>query len=368
MSIQEWILAGDFLASFLVDAALVLLLLYVSYKNKLFDMPDYRKVHEIPVPRLGGLSFLPTVLTVCLVSFALLYSAGVLSPDFTRNRFVIRLACLFAGCFIVYLAGLVDDFSGLDYRVKFVAQLLAAIILVSSGLWFHSLFGLFGIWEIPAALGKPLTVLFIVLLINSMNLIDGIDGLSAGLSLMALGMLSYIFLHLRSFIACMVSVSAFGTLAAFFLFNVFGKEEKHTKIFMGDTGSMTVGLILSYLIITLSYMNNGPVYEENRIILMPVLSALMIPMLEVLRLFFLRLSRHKSPFKPDSNHIHHRLLHLGLDNRRVLAVLLAFAVVLTGVSVLMVKWANVTVILGVEAALFFGFHALISALSREKAG
>lgn len=368
MNFYEWILAGDFLASFLVDAVLVYLLLYVSYRNKLFDMPDYRKIHQIPVPRLGGMSFLPTVLTVCLVSFALLYQAGALSPDFTRNRFVIRLACLFAGGFIVYLAGLVDDFSGLGYRIKLVAQLLSAVILVSSGLWFHSLYGLFGLWEIPAWAGKPLTVFFIVLLINSMNLIDGIDGLSAGLALMALGMLSYIFLHLRSFIACMVSMSAFGTLTAFFLFNVFGKEGKHTKIFMGDTGSMTLGLILSYLIVTLSYMNNGPVYEQNRIILVPVLSALMIPMLEVVRLFFLRLARHRNPFEPDSNHIHHRLLRLGLDNRRTLAVLLAFAVVLTGVSVLMVKWANVTVILAVEAALFFGFHALISALSREKAG
>jgi UDP-N-acetylmuramyl pentapeptide phosphotransferase/UDP-N-acetylglucosamine-1-phosphate transferase len=179
-------------------------------------------------------------------------------------------------------------------------------------------------------------------------------------------MTSYIFLHLRSFIACMVSVSSLWAIGAFFLFNVFGKESRHTKIFMGDTGSMTLGLILSYLTVSLSFMNYGPLYAENRIIVIPVLSSLLVPVLDVVRLFFQRIFHHRSPFLPDANHIHHRLLHLGLDPRSAAIILLALSVVMTGVSVLLVKIVDVNVILLVEALLFAGFHGLITLLSPKE--
>ena len=359
-------LVADLLVSFLMSVGIIYLLLYISYRNNLFDLPDGRKVHHIPVPRLGGMSFLPTVLTVCLLTFAFLYTYGRLDTDFAKNRIVIRMAGLFAGGFLVFLAGIVDDVSGLDYRIKFLAQFLAAVILVCSGLWLHTLYGLFGIHDIPAWVGKPLTVLFIMLMINAMNMIDGIDGLASGITILAMGMMFVIFLHLRCYSVAMVDISALGAILAFWCFNVFGKEEKRTKIFMGDSGSMIVGLILSYLTVSVSYMNYGPNYPENRIILVPVLSVFAIPLLEVVRLFFQRISQHRSPFLADANHIHHRLLRLGLNAHQALIVILALEVVFTGVGVLLVKQVNVNVIFLVEVAMFLGVHQGISLLAARR--
>lgn len=363
MNRLDIILLCDFILAFVLGIALEQVILRVSYKNRLFDMPGYRKVHELPIPRLGGVVFLPVLLLLSIISLAALYQMGILSSDLFQIKGVVRLSILILAASFLYVAGLVDDLSGLGSVVKFVIQILSALIIVSSGLYLHSFYGIAGIHEVPAWLGMAATVFIIVWIINAFNMIDGIDGLAGGLGIFSLFLLFVVYRHLRRFIFAMIAVVFLGAMLAFWTFNVFGRQEKHMKIFMGDAGSMTSGLVLSYLFIYLAFVGSGPNCEDNRIDLVFALSTMAIPMLEVGRLFFVRLRNHKSPFQADANHIHHQLLKAGLPAKHVLIVLLALDIVFVGCNILMAKTVNINLIILFNillyAGIMYGIHRLI---------
>ena len=158
-------------------------------KRKLYDLPNERKVHHSAIPRLGGVAFLPCMLLAFLVAMLVLSS---LTPGIPVK--VGLWSCVFLiSIFMIYVVGIVDDLVGLGARTKFLVQIIAASLMPLSGLWVNDLYGLFGIYEIPFWVGAPITVFILVFIDNAMNLIDGIDGLSAGLALISLTGFLYCF-------------------------------------------------------------------------------------------------------------------------------------------------------------------------------
>ena len=346
------ILALDFVAAFFLGGAMIKLLLKVAYHNRVFDQPGVRKVHKIPVPRLGGMSFMPTLLIVIAFTIGSLYRFDLVHSNFGDNILFVRVIYMLGSALILYMVGVADDLSGISYKVKLVVQLLAALIMIGSGLWIRNFYGLFGVYEVPDAVGIPLTVFLLLFVMNALNLIDGLDGLASGLTIISLVCLTVIFLYERRFVYAMTSITTLGVVSAFWLFNMFGTPEKEMKLYMGDTGSLTLGLILCFLILALGTFtgHNGP--TRNCKYFTIAFASLMIPLLDVVRLVIYRTKHHKNPFLPDMNHIHHKLLQLGLTPRKALFVLLASDAVLILLNAFFSMYVNVNILLVADILIY----------------
>ena len=172
------LLLSGYLISVSLGMVIIPRILVISHKKRLYDVPDSRKVHTTPVPRLGGLSFFPVV----LMSFALVIGFRLYLWPSDLSSFSIEMLheylFLFVGMTLLYLVGVCDDLVGVGYRYKFIVQVVSALLLVLSGNWLDTLGGLFGIYSVPALLGVPVTVFAVVYVTNAINLIDGIDGLA----------------------------------------------------------------------------------------------------------------------------------------------------------------------------------------------
>lgn len=186
-----------FTISALMSMIIIPRILVVALKKRLFDIPDSRKVHKEAIPRLGGLSFAPSIL-FSLSFVSALYCAEYMHrqqiPLWLLTHTLSEFYLLVCGVILLYLAGLKDDLVGMRYTKKFMVQLVAALLLPLSGLWINNLYGLFGIHELASWIGIPLTILVIVFITNAINLIDGIDGLASGLTGSALLVLGSLFL------------------------------------------------------------------------------------------------------------------------------------------------------------------------------
>ena len=303
-------LMSGFLLSLVLGMMIVPKILLISYKKRLFDMPDSRKVHEIPVPRLGGISFFPVILIVlCFILGVRLY-CGYPIENLPANEFLFFAV----GGMTLFLIGVADDLVGVGYRYKFLVQILAAILIVWPGEWFNTLGGLFGIDELPKTLGILFTLFVVVYITNAINLIDGIDGLASGLSCISLFVLGII---------CTVEGDELYALLAFSTFGVFGNAKRGHKLFMGDTGSLILGYIISLLVIHLSRVDNQGVAGHSNMVL--AFSTLIVPLFDVVRVVMHRLREKKNPFLPDKNHFHHKLLRTGLRPRAVMVSILFIA-------------------------------------------
>ena len=318
-------------------------ILLISFRKKLFDMPDERKVHKRAIPRLGGVSFFPTILLSCCAVLALRsltgYGVSFLSSVYVLPEFLV-LVC---GLVLLYLTGIADDLVGVRYHQKFIIQIICACLLPASGLWINDLYGLFGVELIPAWCGMPLTVLMIVFITNAINLIDGIDGLASGLSSVALLVFGFLFVEKGLWIYSMLAFSTFGVLVPFFYYNVFGSAEHARKIFMGDTGSLTLGYILSFLAIKYSqHTELIPVTQGAFVI---AFSTLIVPAFDVVRVVMLRMCNGKSPFEPDKNHIHHQFLAMGFTARKAMILILFISCIFSGINISLMPYVNNTLML-----------------------
>lgn len=312
-------LMSGFLLSLLLGMMIVPKILLISYKKRLFDMPDSRKVHEIPVPRLGGISFFPVILIVlCFILGVRLY-CGYPIENLPANEFLFFAV----GGMTLFLIGVADDLVGVGYRYKFLVQILAAILIVWPGEWFNTLGGLFGIDELPKTLGILFTLFVVVYITNGINLIDGIDGLASGLSCISLFVLGIICTVEGDELYALLAFSTFGVIVPFWFYNVFGNAKRGHKLFMGDTGSLILGYIISLLVIHLSRVDNQGVAGHSNMVL--AFSTLIVPLFDVVRVVMHRLREKKKPFLPDKNHFHHKLLRTGLCPRAVMVSILFIA-------------------------------------------
>ena len=327
-------------------------ILLISFRKKLFDIPDERKVHKHAIPRLGGVSFFPTILFSCcsvLVIRTLMgYGISTLSASYILPEFLV----LICGMVLLYLTGIADDLVGVRYRQKFVIQIICACLFPAVGLWINDFYGLFGIDLLPAWFGIPFTILTIVFITNAINLIDGIDGLASGLSSVALLIFGFLYIEKGLWIYSMFAFSTFGVLVPFFYYNVFGSAEHARKIFMGDTGSLTLGYILSFLAI--KYSQNTDFIPITQGAFLIAFSTLIVPAFDVVRVVIVRIYHGKSPFEPDKNHIHHQFLAMGFTVRKSMLLILLISCVLSGLNILLMPNVNNTILLIGDIIVWIG--------------
>lgn len=363
---QYWLLLGGFILSGLLGLIILPNILFVSHKKRLFDMPDARKVHTAPVPRLGGLAFLPVI----LVTVFLIMGIYLFVTDFQNTpslvRFFQMLMFLFAGMTLLYLVGEADDLVGVGYRYKFLVQTVAAALIVLSGNWLGSFAGLFGIENVPAWIGMPVTILAIIFITNAINLIDGIDGLASGLSIISLLTLTVLLLMNSSFSYTLFAVATLGIVLVFWFYNVFGNAMKGHKLFMGDTGSLTLGYILSFLTIHLSQDISG---EHGKWQMIVAFSSLLVPMFDVVRVSLHRIRKGRSPFLPDKNHIHHKLIRAGMKKTgHVLVTILGIDLFFIVFNALLAGRLNITLLLFCDIAIYTSLQFIINRFIRKNNG
>lgn len=316
----------NYLLSFSISVILSGLILpnimNIAFRRKLFDDVSERKIHRGVVPRLGGFAFLPALIfSFCVViGCNFRFSPGLMTPALDGT--IVPVFFLLCSLMLMYVVGLADDLIGVRYRAKFVLQIITGILIVMSGCWIHSLDGLFMIHDVPTILGWSATVFLVVYVVNAINLIDGIDGLASGLCIIALGYYSYIFFTAGIYVYSFLAAATMGSLMPFFYFNVFGSAENHTKIFMGDTGSLTIGVMLSFLTLEVFCMPPNTTPAGENIFILAV-APIMLPCFDVIRVFFHRVKRRTNPFLPDKCHIHHKMLALGYRQRSALIIILA---------------------------------------------
>ena len=270
----------------------------------LLDIPNRRKVHKVGTPSMGGIAFISALLFTLLFVFSI--------SDLAELKFLI------AGLVIIFVLGIRDDISSLDAKQKIVVQLLAAFLVVEyAGFYLQDVQGFLGIHELPPLLGKALTIFIIIALTNAFNLIDGIDGLAGGISLVALLFLGINFFHSGHSALSLIAITLASGIIAFLYFNWYP-----SKIFMGDTGSMSLGFVLAIFLVAFINISRPILAEDISAPIAISVSMLIVPIYDTLRVMTKRLSEGRSPFKPDKNHIHHVLLKVGFSHGQAAMLLI----------------------------------------------
>ena len=356
------ILLSTFVIAMTIGIYTIPRIVRLSHELHLYDLPDSRKVHTIPVPRLGGVAFLPTVIIsiarVVAVASRFGITFGALSEAGAPQHFVAYLA----GAMMLYCLGIYDDVHGVGYKLKFAIQIFAAFLLCISGLWIASLDHIFYIDRIPYWIGMPLTVVFVVYITNAINLIDGIDGLASGLSAISLFVAIMLCMMSGDIIWAMLAIAYLGVVLTFFCFNVYGGKN---KVFMGDAGSLTLGYTLSFIV--LHFWQAHPVwnpYLHNIGII--ILSTLIIPMLDVIRVMMSRIRDGRNPFLPDKNHIHHKLMRTGLSGRMTMLTILLISALFIVANYLVASFLSQTLMVILDILFFILMHLIINFFIRKK--
>lgn len=288
------------IVSFMVTFLAIPVIILIADKKKLYDIPDERKIHKNTIASLGGIGIF-----IAMTFSSLLSISFKESPEFQY---------FFAAIFIIFFIGLKDDIIALSAFKKFVVQIVAAgIVIHLGGIRIENLYGIFGVGELEPMYGVPLTYITIILIVNAFNLIDGVDGLAGSLGLMVTLLLGTYFslagLHAYAIFAFSLSAA----LLAFLIFNF-----HPARIFMGDSGSLLIGMVASILVLKFIAVAADPasVLPMQSSVAMGV-SLLLIPLVDTIRVFSIRIIKGRSPFSPDRNHVHHILLDKGLTHSSV---------------------------------------------------
>lgn len=297
-----------FLTSLLMVSFSIPSIINLAFKKRLFDSPaESRKIHKRIIPNFGGIAIFTGFLFSCSL--------------FIKAELLPEANVLMAGGLILFMVGLKDDIVGLGPMIKFLAQFISAfIIAVIANIRLTDLHGFLGAGELDYYVSTIITIILIVGVVNAYNLIDGIDGLASSLGVILSLFYAYMFWHSGNIGWSYLSIALTGSLIGFMFFNV-----TPAKIFMGDCGSLLLGflaVVLSIKFIDVSGSQQlvfGSAAIESSIGL--VLAILIIPIFDTLRVFTLRIIKNTSPFKADSNHLHHRLLFLGLSHMQSTLVL-----------------------------------------------
>ncbi|WP_077195993.1 MraY family glycosyltransferase [Prevotella ihumii] len=322
--------------------------------RKLYDIPNQRKVHKNPIPRLGGISFLPSMLIATIIA--------LLAWSYTNDGKKIEISpwtIYFAlGLFIIYAIGLIDDVFGVSAKKKFLVQIFVSSLPPIAWLYINNFYGFLGIEQVSFWVGAPLTVFILVFIMNAINLIDGIDGLSAGLSLIALVGFFYCFFSEGIWIYSILIAGLIGVLIPFLYYNVFGDAEKGQKIFMGDSGSLTIGYILGVLLVKFCMVNpHIAAYRKESIFLS--ITLLIVPIFDVCRVIIVRLIHKQGIFRPDKNHIHHKLMRTGISQHQALISILALAMFFIGFNMLCLNILDTTLTILTDICIYSIFNIFI---------
>lgn len=321
---------ASLLFSFLVCYRLIPTVITIARQKKLYDEPNKRSAHTTVIPSLGGVAI--------FIGFSLALMI------FSNGFMVHELKYIVAATLIMFGLGIKDDILVISPRKKLAGQIVAALIVIIMGnIRFTNFHGILGIHEIPYIVSVIFTIFVIIVITNGFNLIDGIDGLASGISglcTLAFGTWFYI---TGNYEYVILAASLLGSLIAFFRFNVFGKKN---KIFMGDTGSMILGLIISLLVIKFNEINIVPDFKYA-IHSAPAVSfgILIVPLFDTLRVMFIRIKNRRSPFQPDKNHVHHRLLTLGYKHVQATIRIMAVNIIFITLVILLRNIGNTNLLI-----------------------
>ncbi|HEU4472121.1 MAG TPA: MraY family glycosyltransferase [Flavisolibacter sp.] len=281
-----------FVTAFVAAMIVMPPLIKLINRFKLFDVPDKRKEHSTPIPTMGGIASCTGMLVGCLLWF-----------HFTRDIFTISF---FFSIAVLMAIGIMDDLRNLPARYKLAIQLAVSFLIAFSNVRITSFNGLLGIDELPVSAQYTFTILAITGITNAFNLIDGIDGLAGGLGFMSLIILGLFLTLSGDMNYAIVAFALGGGLLGFLYYNF-----NPARIFMGDTGSLVLGFVVSVLCIRLIQLNTGQPFPFLPHAPIFALSVVTIPVFDTLRVFTLRTWRGRSPFSPDKTHVHHLLTNNG---------------------------------------------------------
>ena len=329
--------------SFTITFLAIPVIINVADMKKLFDVPDARKIHQVAITPLGGIGIFAGFVFGCLLTINFKYSS--------------EFQYFIAATMVIFFLGLKDDILVLTPIKKFIGQVLAAFLIIYYGrIQIRSMHGFFGVHELPEMFSLLISYFSVIVIINSFNLIDGVDGLAGMLGLMSSALFGIYFYMNASGMEpyYVLAFSLCGSLIAFLIFNF-----QPAKIFMGDTGSLLVGVVNAILVLKFIDPGDGP-ESVNPIVSSPAIgfTVLMIPLLDTLRVFAIRIFKRRSPFSPDRNHIHHLLLDRGLSHRTITLLLVAINVSMV-VFVYLARSLGCTILILSVIAIFFSFIAIV---------
>jgi UDP-GlcNAc:undecaprenyl-phosphate/decaprenyl-phosphate GlcNAc-1-phosphate transferase len=338
---MDHLLIGSVIA-FLITFSAIPIIIRVAEMKHLFDVPDDdRKLHANPIPSLGGIGIFAGFILAMLIAVP----NGGLEMQFITAAFM-----------VIFFLGIKDDIVVLTPLKKFLGQLVAAAILIfKGGVIINSMYGFLGIHELPYGFSVALTFFTIIVITNSFNLIDGVDGLAGSLGLLATSAMGVYFFLAQQHLYSVMAFSMAGALSAFLIFNV-----SPAKIFMGDTGSLLVGTVNAILVIKFIQVASTAAYDMY----LPSAPAigfaiLFVPLFDTLRIFGYRILSRRSPFSPDRNHVHHLLLEKGCSHNMVTFLAVAFNVVIIAFTFIGRNLGNTILLLGLVSVGFSTISVLI---------
>lgn len=316
-------------------------IMFVAKERHLYDdLQSHRKEHDHGIPRLGGV--------------AIFCSFTIVSLLFAKYDAFLPTNILLTSCIILFAVGLKDDLAGAGPGTKFAMQFLVATILVLMGnVRLTSLYGVFDVGEIPFYVGVVISIIIIMFIVNAFNLIDGIDGLAGTIGLVVNLTFAVLFIHMGQVELASLAFSMVGALTGFLYYNY-----SPAKIFMGDTGSLLIGLLSVVLAIKFIELNkydsstHHPTFFSAPAIAVAVI---IIPLFDTFRVFSLRILKKQSPFKADRNHIHHRILRLGFSHTQTTISLALTNLAFIYIALQLRNWGNFVLIF-----MFLGICILIN--------
>ena len=325
-------------------------IIHVANNRYLFDDFDTdRKVHKEGIARLGGVAI-----------FCSFMITNLLIPELSDFE---GAKVLLAACMILFVVGLKDDMSGVNPSTKFGMQLVVALMMVFlADVRLTSLYGVFNIHDLPYSFSVALSVLVIMFLTNAFNLIDGIDGLAGTTGLVVNTTFGIFFIRMgETGLAC-IALSLAGACVGFLKYNL-----TPARIFMGDTGSLLLGFVSVVLGIQFVELNKvGEVdiiaYSSAPAIAVAVLIG---PIFDAIRVFILRIIKKESPFAGDRNHVHHRLLYVGMSHLQATAILLTFNLMMIGTALLLKGIGNF-ILIGILFLICMIFNLCLTFFVRSK--
>jgi UDP-GlcNAc:undecaprenyl-phosphate GlcNAc-1-phosphate transferase len=334
-------------AAFLINLVLTPLIMRLSHRFKWYDVPNQRKIHTKLVPRLGGVGmYVAFALSTSVVSVVLWAVSGGSDRGILEPRFL----AILGGMTLVHWMGLVDDLWNLRPRFKLLIQIVAALLVTAGGFDIGRVslpyIGRFSL----GILSYPVTVLWIIGIANAVNLIDGMDGLAGGISAFAALTMGVVAIIQGRNEAALLALALAGACGGFLAYNL-----PPARIFMGDSGAYFLGFILA----TIALMGISRIATVGSLII--PLTLLIIPVMDTFAAIVRRVREGRHPFSPDKQHLHHKLLALGLGERHILAVIYGFSLYLSVVavtSVILPEEANTYLVLVVWAGTLLGFYSL----------
>jgi UDP-GlcNAc:undecaprenyl-phosphate GlcNAc-1-phosphate transferase len=325
----------SFLTSFLLAYWFIPQIAKLAQNFQLVDKPNQRKVHVNAVPLVGGLSiFLAVGLT--------LISSIPLGFNFWASKNI-----LVAIAVLVFL-GTLDDKYDIRASLKLAVQLLLAHFLFQQGFKVESFHGLFGIQEISPVMQYLLTLVLITGIVNAFNLMDGVDGLMAGISLVGFITFALLAALLNQTALILIFMAFIGAILAFMKYNFSQKS----KVFMGDSGSLMIGLV--FAISSLYLLQKSQNTPHISWVLIGIVAVLFIPVFDALRVFRKRAKMGKSPLSADKSHIHHLILSQGMKHKKVSAAIVLIMIGLMIIAYISNQWMGLTLTLALNLVIFYG--------------